>query len=92
MQIVDRIEAKAGVTPHATRLAEVTEKARQNSVGLIIVRPVNQDLARKIAANCDAKIAILPHHSSVKGNLKGYIPFMEHIVSTFEKNLKVEQR
>ena len=92
LEIVDRIEAKAGVTPHATRLAEVTEKAQQNNVGLIIVRPVNRDLARKIAANCDAKIAILPHHSSVKGNLKGYIPFMEHIVSTFEKNLKVEQR
>lgn len=90
--IVDRIESKAGVTPQAAHIAKVVEIANQKNVGLIISRPANKDLALKVASNCNANVVVLPHWSSTTGTLQGYIPFMELVVSTFEKNLKLAKR
>ena len=92
LEIVERIEAKAGVTPHASQIAKVSETAKRENIGLVVSRPVNQDIARKVATSNGATAITLPHHSSTKGKLQGYIPFMEHIVSTFEKNLNIDNR
>ncbi|NCF56621.1 MAG: zinc ABC transporter solute-binding protein [Planctomycetia bacterium] len=92
LKIADRIEAKAGVTPHATQLAKVMNIAKQKNVGLIISRPATLDLALKIASNCEATALVLPHSSSESGTLQGYIPFMEHVVRAFEGNLRLVQR
>ena len=92
LKIADRIESKAGVVPQASQLAKVVEVARQENVGLIVSRPVNKDMALKVASNCNAQVVVLPHFSSTTGTLQGYIPFMEHVVKTFEENLRLGKR
>lgn len=87
LRIVARIEAKPGVTPQPAYLVSVVDTARAENVGLIVARPANLDLAKKIESNCSARALVLSHSSSATGELMGYIPFMDHVVTVFEENL-----
>ncbi|MEM7167991.1 MAG: metal ABC transporter substrate-binding protein [Planctomycetota bacterium] len=90
LRIVTRLEPKPGVAPSPKYLAEVAGVAKREGVGLITARPANIDLAGKVAASCDAKAIVLPLASAASGPLEGYIPFLEHVVKTFESHLKRE--
>lgn len=88
LRIVAKLEPKPGVSPSPDHLARVVEIAKQERVGIIVARPANADLAKKVAAECGATAVVLPLSSTTEGDTAGYFEYIEHIVALFEKSLK----
>ena len=87
-RVVARLEPKPGLAPSPSHLAAVVRTARAKRVGLVIARPANLDIAKKVAHEVNAKAVSLPLTSATKGPLSGYLKFMDHVVATFAKHLR----
>ena len=75
------------MSPSPDHLAQVVEIAKREKVGIIVARPANIDLARKVASECGATAAVLPLSSTTEGEFAGYLAYMERVVTLFEKGL-----
>ena len=88
LRIVARLEPKPGVSPSARHLSGVVETGKKEKVGVIIARPANADIAKKVAKEIGATPLILPLASTTKGEYEGYEAFFEKVVTRLETNLK----
>jgi ABC-type Zn uptake system ZnuABC Zn-binding protein ZnuA len=88
LRIVARLEPKPGVSPSPEYLAEVIEIARREKVGLIVARPANEDLARKVAKEVGATAVVLTLASTTEGETAGYLAFIDHAVAQFAAHLR----
>ena len=61
--------------------------ARVANAGLIVSRPQNADIARRVAESCNARAVVLPTMSSTDGKTKGWFAFMDCVIDTFAENL-----
>ena len=88
LRIVARLEPKPGVSPSPRHLAAVVETGKKEKVGVVIARPANADIAKKIAKEIGATPLILPLASTTKGEFEGYAAFFESVVAALESSLK----
>lgn len=88
LRIVAQLEPKPGVSPSPDHLARVVEIAKREKVGIIVARPANLDLAKKVAAECRATAVVLPLSSTTEGETAGYLAYIEHVVAHFERSSK----
>jgi zinc/manganese transport system substrate-binding protein len=88
LRIVAKLEPKPGVSPSPEHLARVIEIAKREKVGIIVARPANIDLAKKVAAECGATAAVIPLSSTTEGEFSGYLEYLERVVALFERSLR----
>ena len=87
LKIVGRLEPKPGLSPTPKHLARVIKNAKSEKAGLIVSRPQNLDIAKRVAKSCGATAVVLPIMSATEGKTKGWFAFMDHVVDTFAANL-----
>lgn len=87
LKIVGRLEPKPGLSPTPSHLAKVIRTAKAEKVGIIVSRPQNADIAKRVARGCGATAVVLPIMSSTEGKTQGWFKFMDHVVDTFSSHL-----
>jgi ABC-type Zn uptake system ZnuABC Zn-binding protein ZnuA len=88
LRIAARLEPKPGVSPSPEHLAEVIEIARREKVGIVVARPANEDIAKKVAREIGATAVVLPLASAAEGEDAGYFAFIDRAVAQFAAHLR----
>lgn len=90
LRIVAALEARPGLPPSASYLAEVIEVAKREQVGLVVARPRFAELAERVARACGAEARVLQLGSTTSD--KGWFEFMDATVAAFARALTPESR
>lgn len=92
LRVVGQLEPKPGLAPTPTHLRLMVARAEEEQVGLIVARPQNIDIAKRVAKEVGAKAAVLQLCSARAGKMRGWFEFMDHVVKTFASNLRPKKR
>ncbi|MCB9870050.1 MAG: zinc ABC transporter substrate-binding protein [Planctomycetes bacterium] len=88
LKVAGQLEPAPGLAPTPTHLAKMIDLAKRERIGLIVARPQRADLARRVARDAGAEVALLQLGSSSEGSAKGWFAFMTRTVDAFAARLR----
>ncbi len=86
--VVGKLEPSPGASPTASYLAELVRIGAEENVGLVVARPRYEDVARRVAKELGAEVAVLDITSADEGERRGWFEFMDQVVDTFAEHLR----